>query len=74
MEAIVRPVTWADWPEAARKVFQALRSPARRGDGAPENVFVERILPASVLRGLTEAEMAVYRRPYTDPGEPGAPR
>jgi haloalkane dehalogenase len=28
MEAIVRPLTWAEWPEAARKVFQAMRSPA----------------------------------------------
>jgi len=36
-------------------------------------VFVERILPASVLRGLTEAEMAVYRRPYLEPGESRRP-
>jgi haloalkane dehalogenase len=38
-----------------------------------KNVFVERILPLSVLRGLTEAEMAVYRRPYLEPGESRRP-
>jgi haloalkane dehalogenase len=73
MEAIVRPVTWADWPEAARKVFQALRSPGGEEMVLQKNVFVERILPASVLRGLTEAEMAVYRRPYAEPGESRRP-
>jgi haloalkane dehalogenase len=73
MEAIVRPVMWAEWPEAARKVFQAMRTPAGEEMVLGKNVFVERILPASVLRGLTEAEMAVYRRPYLEPGESRRP-
>ena len=69
MEAIVRPVTWAEWPEAARKVFRALRSPAGEEMILAKNVFVERILPASVLRGLTPEEMAAYRAPFAEPGE-----
>ena len=73
MEAIVRPVTWAEWPEAARKIFQAMRSAAGEEMVLEKNVFVERILPASVLRGLGEAEMAVYRRPYREPGESRRP-
>jgi haloalkane dehalogenase len=73
MEAIVRPVTWAEWPEAARKIFQAMRSPAGEEMVLVKNVFVERILPLSVLRGLTDAEMAVYRRPYLEPGESRRP-
>jgi haloalkane dehalogenase len=73
MEALVRPVTWAEWPEAARKIFQTLRSPAGEEVALQKNVFVERILPASVMRGLTEAEMAVYRRPYLEPGESRRP-
>jgi haloalkane dehalogenase len=73
MEAIVRPVTWAEWPEAARKIFQAMRSPAGEEMVLEKNVFVERILPASVLRGLGETEMAVYRRPYREPGESRRP-
>jgi haloalkane dehalogenase len=73
MEAIVRPVTWAEWPEAARKIFQAMRSPAGEEMVLEKNVFVERILPASVLRGLGEAEMSVYRQPYREPGESRRP-
>ena len=73
MEALVRPVTWDEWPEAARKIFQVMRSPAGEEVVLTKNVFVERILPASVLRGLTEDEMAVYRRPFREPGESRRP-
>ena len=73
MEALVRPVTWAEWPEPARKIFQAMRSPAGDEMVLQKNVFVERILPASVLHGLGEAEMAVYRRPFLEPGESRRP-
>ena len=69
----MRPLTWADWPEVARKVFQGMRSPAGDEMVLEKNVFVERILPLSVLRGLTEAEMAVYRTPYVEPGEARRP-
>lgn len=73
MEAIVRPLTWAAWPEAARSIFQGMRSPAGEELVLQKNIFVERILPASVMRQLTEAEMAVYRRPYLEPGESRRP-
>jgi haloalkane dehalogenase len=73
MEAIVRPLTWVEWPEAGRRIFQAMRSPAGEELVLDKNVFVERILPASVLRGLTEAEMERYRRPYRDRGESRRP-
>ena len=69
MEAIVRPVTWAEWPENARKIFQGMRSPAGEDLVLQKNVFVERILPASVLRPLRDDEMDVYRAPYREPGE-----
>ena len=73
MEALVRPVTWDEWPEPARKIFQALRSPGGEEMVLQKNVFVERILPLSVLRGLTDAEMTVYCRPYLEPGESRRP-
>ncbi len=73
MEAIVRAVTWQEWPEAARKIFQAMRSPAGEEMVLQKNVFVERILPASVLRGLTPDEMERYRAPYREPGEARRP-
>jgi len=73
MEAIVHPVTWEEWPEAARAIFQAMRSPAGEEMILEKNVFVERILPGSVLRGLTDEEMDVYRRRYLEPGESRRP-
>ena len=73
MEAIVRPVAWAEWPEAARKIFQALRTPAGEEMILAKNVFVERILPASVLRGLAPEEMERYREPFREPGESRRP-
>jgi len=73
MEALVRPVTWQEWPEKARSIFQAMRSPAGEEMVLQKNVFVERILPASMIRRLSEEEMAVYRRPYLEPGESRRP-
>ena len=69
MEAIVRPVTWDEWPESARGIFQAMRSEAGETLILEKNVFIERILPASVLRKLTDAEMDAYRAPFLAPGE-----
>ncbi|MEM1414016.1 MAG: haloalkane dehalogenase [Myxococcota bacterium] len=69
MEAIVMPVTWNEWPEAARGIFQAFRSPAGEEIVLDRNVFVERVLPASVIRDLQPEEMAEYRRPFAEPGE-----
>jgi len=73
MEAIVRPVTWEEWPDAARQVFQGFRSPAGEEMVLEKNIFVERVLPGSILRGLTEEEMDVYRRPYLEAGESRRP-
>ncbi|MCG8506780.1 MAG: haloalkane dehalogenase [Sphingomonadales bacterium] len=73
MEGIVAPLSWDDWPEESRGVFQAMRSEAGDGMVLEKNFFVERLLPAAVLRELSEAEMAVYRAPYLEPGESRRP-
>jgi haloalkane dehalogenase len=73
MEAIVRPVTWEEWPDAARKVFQGFRSPAGDEMVLDKNVFVERVLPGSVLRAMTDEEMEEYRRPFRNAGEDRRP-
>ena len=73
MEALVRPVTWQEWPSAARGIFQAMRSEAGEEIVLEKNVFVERILPSAVLRELSAEEMAEYRRPYVEPGESRRP-
>ncbi len=64
MEAIVAPGSWNELPEPARKIFQALRSPA-----GEQNMFIEVNLPNTLLLTLSEEEMEHYRRPFTEPGE-----
>ncbi len=73
MEAIVRPVSWDDWPQEARPVFQGFRSEAGEQMVLEKNIFVERVLPGSIMRELTEEEMSVYRRPYLEAGEDRRP-
>jgi haloalkane dehalogenase len=73
MEGIVQPVTWADWPDDARQVFQGFRSPAGEAMVLEKNIFVERVLPAAVIRDMGDSEMAVYRRPYVEAGESRRP-
>lgn len=67
------PVTWDDWPEAARGTFEGFRSEAGEAMALDKNIFVERVLPGSVLRQLTEPEMERYREPYLEPGESRRP-
>jgi haloalkane dehalogenase len=73
MEAIVTPLSWDDWPQQARRAFQGFRSPAGEELILANNMFVERVLPGSILRQLSEAEMAHYRRPFANPGEDRRP-
>lgn len=73
MEAIVGPVSWSAWPEAAKGIFEAMRSPGGESMILEKNIFVERILPASIMRTLSDEEMAVYLAPYTEPGESRRP-
>ena len=73
MEAIVRPVTWEEWPEGATDIFKAMRSAAGEDMVLAKNLFVEAILPASIIRKLGEEEMNEYRRPFAVAGEDRRP-
>ncbi|MGI9595768.1 MAG: haloalkane dehalogenase [Acidimicrobiales bacterium] len=74
MEAIVKPIdSWGDFPEAASGMFQGLRSEAGEDMVLDKNLFVEAVLPGSVIRKLTDEEMDVYRAPYVDGGETRRP-
>ncbi|MBE8191578.1 MAG: haloalkane dehalogenase [Alphaproteobacteria bacterium] len=74
MEAVVRAIpTWDSWPTSARNIFQALRSPAGEEMVLDKNTFVERILPASIIRDLSEEEMGHYRAPFLEEGESRRP-
>ena len=70
METIVAPIAaWDDWPENARNIFQALRSPAGEKIILEKNVFVEGILPGAILRKLSQEEHDAYRAPFREAGE-----
>jgi len=69
MEAIVTPLSWDQWPDAATDIFKAFRSPDGEKLVLDDNVFVEGVLPGAILRTLTDDEMAEYRRPFAEPGE-----
>jgi haloalkane dehalogenase len=68
METIMRPMTWDDFPADARPRLEALRT---RGAGEAkvlaENFFIEQGLRATVLSGLGEEDLDVYRAPYPTP-------
>ncbi len=69
MEGIVKPMAWDEFNQQARPVFEGFRSEAGEDMVLEKNVFVERVLPGSILRNLTDEEMAEYRRPFLNPGE-----
>lgn len=67
----IRPMpTWEDFHQspAARETFRKFRTP---GEGEKlileHNAFIERVLPGSVIRELSEEEMAAYRAPFPTP-------
>jgi haloalkane dehalogenase len=68
MEAIVRTLSWDEFPEEGRQMFQGFRTP-EVGENMliNQNMFVEAVLPAFILRKLTDEEMNRYREPYVDP-------
>jgi haloalkane dehalogenase len=65
MEGIVRPIAgWEEWSAAATPIFQGFRSEKGEAMILDRNMFVERVLPGSVLRKLSDAEMTEYRKPF----------
>lgn len=73
MEGLIGPVGWANWPDQAKSIFEGFRSGAGEKLVLERNLFVERVLPASVLDPLPTEVMDEYRRPYLAPGESRRP-
>ena len=69
MEALVSPVQWSEWPEAARGIFQGFRSKKGEDLVLSRNLFVEAVLPNSIIRKLTDEEMDHYRAPFLTPDD-----
>jgi len=66
MEGIVMPVSWDDWPEGAVGIFKGFRSEKGEDLILERNMFIEAVLPTSVIRTLTETEMDAYRAPHLE--------
>ena len=69
MEAIVTPLDWKDWPENAVGIFKGFRSEKGEDLIGNRNLFIEAVLPSSVIRTLSDAEMNAYRAPYLKPAD-----
>ena len=66
MEGIVTPLTWDDWNQDGRGIFQGFRSDAGEEMILKKNLFIEAVLPASIIRNLNDEEMNEYRRPFQE--------
>ena len=64
MEAIVKKISWEDWPKDAKSIFQGFRSDAGEDLILKKNLFIEGVLPNAIIRHLTETEMNIYRKPF----------
>ncbi len=69
MEGIVKAVSWADWPEGAVGIFKGFRSEKGEDLILNRNMFIEAVLPTSVIRTLSETEMDAYRAPHPNPDD-----
>jgi haloalkane dehalogenase len=65
----IRPMPrWEDFDAAGRETFQKFRTPGVGEEMILEgNAFVEGVLPANIVRKLTDEEMSVYRAPFPTP-------
>ena len=74
MEAIVAPIeSWNDWPKAVQPIFQGFRSDKGEEMVLEKNLFIEGVLPNSIMRTLSDEEMNEYRRPFANSGEDRRP-
>jgi haloalkane dehalogenase len=66
MEAIVKAMRWTDRSEVFQGLFKRFRSEEGWEMLVKRNMFVEGVLPGSIIRKLTEEEMELYRAPFRE--------
>ncbi|MFC1824969.1 haloalkane dehalogenase [Thermodesulfobacteriota bacterium] len=64
METIVKPMLWKDRSDMFQGLFKRFRSEEGWEMIVKKNMFVEKLLPGSIIRKLTEEEMEHYRAPF----------
>lgn len=73
MESIVQQMRRDPVRAGASDYFKAIHSSAGEQMMLQDNLFIEQRLPASIMRKLTDEEMAAYRKPFLNPGEDRRP-
>ena len=66
MESIVCSLNWSDWPEQARGIFKGFRSDKGEDLILKRNMFIEAVLPSSIIKKLSPDEMNEYRKPFLE--------
>jgi haloalkane dehalogenase len=66
METFVQPRQWEDLSPTGVDFIHRVRSPQGERMMLDENAFVERGLPGSIIRKLSEQETASYRAPFQE--------
>jgi len=71
LEAMLMPMPdWSAFDAEAEKTFRAFRTPDVGWEMiVNKNIFIEGILPALIMRKLSEEEMNFYREPYLNPSD-----
>ncbi|KAB2345175.1 haloalkane dehalogenase [Actinomadura rudentiformis] len=63
-ETIVKPMSWQEFPEAGRELFQTIKTPgAGEAMMLDQNAFIE-MLPGTVASPLAGEDLDAYRKPY----------
>jgi len=73
MEGFTRPLSYSEMDWVPWAMFKSFKSGLGDWLVLEQNMFVEQIVPASVLRELTQKEMDNYRAPYLTAGEDRRP-
>ena len=69
MEAIVKELSWDEWNDESKGIFQGFRSDVGEHLVLEKNYFIEKVLFGSIIRTLNDEEKKEYRRPFIEPGE-----
>jgi len=69
MEAIVKELSWDEWNDESKGIFQGFRSDVGEHLVLEKNYFIEKVLFGSIIRTLDDEEKKEYRRPFIEPGE-----